>query len=133
MSERAFRGVIGALLLAALYFDWHPLLWGLVAVMIIEAVTNWRIPLLLNRAFHGQTEPAFPDSSELLHAGNTPRFGFEAERAWRLTVVAILILTVYPLNDVLWFFPWFMGFAILGAGISGVCPVLISLKLLGFR
>jgi hypothetical protein len=45
----------------------------------------------------------------------------------------MLIVTVYVFSESLWFFPWFMGFAIFGAGLSGVCPVLISLKLLGFR
>ena len=53
-------------------------------------------------------------------------------------MVAVVLLTVYALlhefgYDMLWFFPWFMGFAILGAGASGVCPVLLGLKYIGFR
>ena len=54
---------------------------------------------------------------------------FEAERAWRFVVAGFLasFLAVFQEGA------WFMGFAIFGAGLSGVCPVLVSLKLMGFR
>jgi hypothetical protein len=35
--------------------------------------------------------------------------------------------------EVLWFIPWFMGFAIMGAGASGVCPMILFLKWVGFK
>jgi hypothetical protein len=65
------------------------------------------------------------------------RFDFEAYRMWRITVALVLVVTFAMIHefgyDMLWFFPWFMGFAIIGAGVSGVCPGLLALRWVGFR
>lgn len=132
MSERFFRLIVGALLLAFLYFELTSAIPVLIAILLFEGVSNYRIPLLITNLRHAHAGP-FGDSSELMPEPLAPRFGFEAERAWRLSVALMLAISVYAFNEQLWFFPWFMGFAIFGAGLSGVCPVLISLKLLGFR
>jgi hypothetical protein len=65
------------------------------------------------------------------------RFAIDGLSAWRVFVASVLVsvyalLHVYGI-DVLWFIPWFMGFAILGAGASGLCPVLIGLRWAGFK
>jgi hypothetical protein len=49
-----------------------------------------------------------------------------------MLVSAYVLLHEYDI-DVLWFFPWFMGFAIMGAGASGICPVLLGLRWAGFK
>ncbi|MGA7802161.1 MAG: hypothetical protein WCC36_15255 [Gammaproteobacteria bacterium] len=136
MSERIFRLIIGATLLICLYFEPHPAAEGallvLLGLMIFEAVTNWRIPVLISRLRYGHGATV-PDDGELAVRATAPRIQFDAERAWRLSVVAMLAVSLFAFPEQLWFFPWFMGFAILGAGLSGVCPVLISLKFAGFR
>lgn len=132
MSERFFRLIVGSLLLAFLYFGLHSAIPFLIGVLVLEGVTNYRIPLLVSRLRMAGHE-AFSDSTELMPEVHLARVPFDAERAWRLVVAAMLAVTVYVFNEQLWFFPWFMGFAIFGAGLSGVCPVLISLKLIGFR
>jgi hypothetical protein len=132
MSERFFRLIVGALLLAFLYFELLGAISVLIGVLLFEGITNYRIPPVVSRLrFAGQG--AFGDSSEFTPETLLARIPFDAERAWRLAVAAMLVITVYVFNEQLWFFPWFMGFAIFGAGLSGVCPVLISLKLIGFR
>ena len=132
MTERFFRLIVGALLLVCLYFDLHTAISVLIGTLVLEAVSNYRIPLLVTRLRHaGRVE--FGDTSELIPAEHYARIPFDAERVWRLSVAIMLVLTLYPFNEQLWFFPWFMGFAIFGAGLSGVCPVLISLKIVGFR
>ena len=68
-------------------------------------------------------------SSELLP---NARFNIESERVWRI-LVGLFLVVGYSLVEALWFFPWFMGFAIFGAGISGVCPVLIAVRYIGFK
>ena len=35
--------------------------------------------------------------------------------------------------EVIWLIPWFMGFAIMGAGVSGVCPGLLLMRWVGFK
>lgn len=132
MSERFFRLIVGSLLLAFLYFDLHAGIPALIAMLTLEGVTNYRIPVLVSR-LRTAGQVGFDDSSELAPEAQLARIPFDAERAWRLSVAVMLIITVYVFSESLWFFPWFMGFAIFGAGLSGVCPVLISLKLLGFR
>ncbi len=132
MTERFFRLIVGSLLLGALYFELQMLIPLLIGVLALEGITGYRLPVLLSQ-WRAAGIPDFADSEELHPAGRAPRFAFDAERAWRLTVAAMLALASYVFHEPLWFFPWFMGFAIFGAGLSGVCPMLISLKLLGFR
>lgn len=132
MSERFFRLIVGTLLLGSLYFEISSGIPLLVGVLVIEGLTNYRIPQLVTR-MRLAGEDIFEDSSELLPEAQLARIPFDAERVWRLVVAAMLLVTVYVFNEQLWFIPWFMGFAIFGAGLSGVCPVLISLKLAGFR
>ncbi len=131
MTDRIYRAFVGVLLLVGLYLDQEPLLLGLVAVMFLEGLTNLRLPLLVGR-LAGRGGDASADGGGAIMA-MSHRFDFEAERAWRLVVPVMLLLSLYPLREFLWFFPWFMGFAILGAGLSDVCPVLILLRYLGFR
>lgn len=132
MSERFFRLIVGTLLLGSLYFEIQSGIPILIGILVVEGLTNYRIPHMVTRMRLAGTA-SFEDSSELMPEAHVARIGFDAERAWRLVVAIMLLITVYVFNEQLWFFPWFMGFAIFGAGLSGVCPVLISLKLIGFR
>ena len=132
MSERFFRLIVGTLLLGSLYFEIQFGIPVLIGLLTVEGLTNYRIPQLVTR-LRMAGAPNFDDSSELMPEAHLARIPFDAERAWRLVVAVMLVVTVYLFNEQLWFFPWFMGFAIFGAGLSGVCPVLISLKLMGFR
>ena len=65
------------------------------------------------------------------------RFDFDAIRAWRITVAVFLAGSLLLLKEqnveFVWFFPWFMGFAIMGAGASSVCPVLLFIRWIGFK
>lgn len=128
MSDRTYRLLLGTLLLVSLYFEIGYLMYFLIGMLFFEGVTNWRAPLVLRR-LQGKVEPTSipaPDRKE-------SRFDFEAERAWRLIVGLLLLVTFVGFYDKMWFFPWFMGFAIFGAGASGVCPVLIGVKWAGCR
>lgn len=132
MSERFFRLIVGTFLLGSLYFEFQGGIIFLIGLLTVEGITNCRVPGLVTRLRRAGAEE-FRDSSELIPEISRPRIAFDAERAWRLVVAGMLVLAVFVFPEQLWFFPWFMGFAIFGAGLSGVCPVLISLKLIGFR
>ena len=132
MTERLFRLIIGSCILAALYFDLRNLMIGLVTVLMFEGLTNLRIPLLISRLRYGPS--AVNSTDKVLWPINALfPISFDAERAWRFTVAVLLVLTYLMYYQQMWFMPWFMGFAIFGAGLSGVCPMLISLRLIGFR
>ena len=131
MSDRIYRLLVGSLILIGLYYDLHGLMVGLIAVMLFEGLTPWRMPVLVAKYNHVQL-PAC--SQRVLWGGNSAfNIPFHAERAWRLVVAMMLTVTYLLFYDAVWFFPWFMGFAIFGAGLSGICPVLIFLQLLGFK
>jgi hypothetical protein len=132
MTERIFRLFIGAFILTALCLEQRPLMIGLITVLLFEGFTNWRIPLLASRLRYGSdAPPAIEKACWPIHAFF--KIDFDAERAWRFTVAIMLCITYLIFYEQAWFIPWFMGFAIFGAGLSGVCPMLLSLKLLGFR
>lgn len=128
MTNRTYRFILGALLLLALTLDMTTLMYGLIGVMLIEGITNWRIPTVVNRLV-----PAWRDMDMCAHAPTPYRFKIEAERVWRLLVGVLLVISYVLYFQTLWFFPWFMGFAILGAGASGICPMELTLKKIGFR
>lgn len=128
MSNRTYRLILGTLLLVSLYFEISFLMYFLIGMLFFEGATNLRLPLLLSKLQGESAENSGPLPSQ---ANN--RFNLEAERAWRLIVGLMLLITYVFFYDKLWFFPWFMGFAILGAGASGVCPVLIGVKWAGCR
>lgn len=129
MTERTFRIILGAILLAALYFDWRQVIYGYIVVLTFEGITNWRIPTLLSRLQGNSTA----GSDCALSPGDKARINFEAERALRLVVAAFLVVSYFLFNKELWFFPWFIGFALFGAGLSGICPMVMGFRWVGFR
>ncbi len=130
MSNRLYRLLFGLLLLIALYFDAYPLIYTLVGVAVFEAITNLRVPVVVSR-LRGIDAPDATEGS--LGIAFHTRTEFEAERGWRLLVATMLVLSVFVFPEPLWLFPWFLGFAILGAGISGVCPMFLALKWAGLK
>lgn len=130
MDIRTYRLILGASLLVSLYFDFAYLMHALIGILFFEGITNWRLPLLVQKlrgsAIAGADKNQAPPHRKY-------RFNFEAERAWCLVVASMLLITYVLFYDLLWFFPWFMGFAIFGAGVSGVCPVQTGLKWAGCK
>lgn len=127
MTERTFRLVLGVLLLVMLYLEWAPLVGLYVALLLFEGITNWRVPIVVSRLRYGGAHPARPAA-----APGSCRFPFEAERALRIVIAALLGVSYFVLHDALWFFPWFIGFALTMAGITGICPIAILMRRLGF-
>lgn len=132
MSERVFRLCIGTCILAALCLELPALMTGLIVVLLFEGLTNWRIPVLVSRLRYGVGAAPVVEKICWPIRGFF-KINFDAERAWRFSVAILLCITYLMFYDQAWFIPWFMGFAIFGAGLSGVCPMLLSLKLIGFR
>jgi len=133
MTERTFRIIFGALLLAGLYLEWPALVWTLVGILLFQGVTNWRIPKLLSRLRYGTEVPIGACCRSNPAGGPPSRYHIEAERLLCLVVAALLAPTYGPWNAQLWVVPWFIGFALIGAGLSGMCPMILALKRLGFR
>jgi hypothetical protein len=128
MSERIFRLLLGATLLSILFFELNDLLYLYIGIITFEGLTNWRIPNLISKLRQG---PAYLEITA--DAPRTYRYNFDAERAFRLVIAMLLFVSCFVFPETLWFFPWFVGFALFMAGITGICPISISFKKLGFR
>jgi len=127
VSERTFRIVQGVYLLFALFLEIDIMIYIFIAVFLFEAVSNWRIPMMVTKLRFG---------SSTVSAENVmvrqPRFNFEAERMLRITVDIFLIgFVLYP--EVLWFMPWFLAVMLLIAGITKMCPMVLFFRYFGFR
>jgi len=131
MSERQFLFLVGFYILASLYVEIELMIYALCAWLLFEAATNVRLTTVSQRIIK-KTVPA-----GLTVFQSNVRFSFDAFRAWRIVVAIMLggsMLLLHEENvEVVWFIPWFMGFAILGAGVSGVCPVLLLIRWIGFK
>jgi hypothetical protein len=130
MTERTFRIFLGAVLLVALYFELPMVVYGYIVVLLFEGITNWRIPILLSRLSGGDLQV---NTECTLSPGDKARINFEAERVLRLVVAGFLIVSFIVFGKELWFFPWFIGFALFGAGLSGICPMVMGFRWAGFR
>ena len=130
MNERIFRIILGTVLLLSLYFDLRQVIYGYILILFFEGITNWRIPILVSRLRADRNAVAAVDASP---SGTGARFNFEAERALRLAVAVFLVVSYVVFPKELWFFPWFIGFALFGAGLSGICPMVMGFRWSGFR
>lgn len=131
MTERMYLFLVGAYILLALYLENTYMIYGLSAFLVLEGISGIRLTRLMQKARHVSL------SSGLVYFNTKARFGIDGLSAWRVFVAIVLVATYVLIHeygyDVLWFFPWFMGFAILGAGASGICPVLLALRWAGFK
>jgi hypothetical protein len=99
MTNRTYRLLLGIAILLILYFDLTLAMYGLIGVLFIEGLTNWRIPLLVNRILQRPAEQREPRAN---------KWPPQAEQAWRLLIGAMLLLTAVVFKDVVWFMPWFL-------------------------
>ncbi len=128
MSERFFRIILGSSLLLFLFLGSRELVLGFIGLLLFEGITNWRIPILVSRLRYGA------DFQQAVQAcGGKPLLNFEAERALRLVAAALLIISYLIIGETVWFFPWFIGVMLLIAGLTNICPMVMTLRVVGFR
>jgi hypothetical protein len=121
---------VGVLLLTGLYFNLQSLVYTVIAMLFIDGITQYWLSqsaCRLMRLMLRQTSSCMVSSSNQNY-----RFNIEAERLWYLIIGSSLFISVH-FFEMLWFFPWFIGFAIFGFSISGVCPLQIGLRRAGFK
>ncbi len=130
MSEKNFRIVLGTWLVLGLLVDSPHVIYALVALLLFEGVTNLRVPGVLAGVRAGAASSVAEAAAD---ANPNARVAFEAERGLRLIVATLILIPMSGVADFLWFLPWFVGFALIGAGLSGICPMVLALRWLGLR
>lgn len=126
MTDRIYRLIVGAILLISLYFNLQYLIYALIIMMLFEGITNWRIPLIINK-MRGA------NSNLDINANSNYSVSVEAERIWRLFIGLTFAISFVLFPGQLWIVPWFLAFVIFGAGASDVCPGLLAVKKLGCK
>lgn len=130
MSEKNFRIILGAWLIMGLLINSPYVIYALVGLLLFEGVTNLRVPCLITRARFGN-QPDAENEAEKFNLN--ARSSFEAERGLRVIVAALIVVPMITATELLWLLPWFVGFALIGAGLSGICPMVLALRWLGMR
>lgn len=131
MNERFYLLFVGLYILCALYLEVDVMIYILSCLLLFEGVTNIRLSTTIQKIRNVSLEPG------LVIVKHNQRVNIEGLRAWRVLVAFVLTSTYVLLHiynvEFLWFFPWFLGFAIMGAGVSSMCPMLMFLQWVGFR
>ena len=132
MSENSYRVILGISLLLGLYFELYYFIYGISVVLLLEALTNYTLPKL----YCSLANSLHPEGKEYIYVRDSfkhrHKINIESERVWRFMVGLIVAVSFYFYQQ-LWFVPWFMGFTIFAAGISGICPMFLMLRLIGFK
>lgn len=126
MSEKNFRIILGAWLITGLLINSPAVIYALAGLLLFEGVTNLRVPGLVARV-------RFGEAAETAATNPAARTNFEAERGLRLIVAMLILVPMLSGAKLLWLLPWFVGFALIGAGLSGLCPMVLALRWLGLR
>ena len=130
MSNRQYRLLLGTLLLIALYIEQPTIIYVLIAVSLFEGLTNFRITKIISCLRHkNEGNP----QEGALGLDFKVRTKFEAEQGMRLMTATMLSISIFAFPQTTWFIPWFMGLAILGAGVSGVCPLYLVMRWAGLK
>jgi hypothetical protein len=128
MSERTYRFVLGLSLIVVLYFHWEPLEYVYVSVLLFEGLTGFRITVMLARMRTGDGAVA---SSPPPRANY--RFNFDAERGMRLWFGGFMAATFLALPADFWFVNWIIAISLFLSGLVNYCPMVGTLRWLGFR
>lgn len=104
-------------------------------VLTLEGLSGWLLPAVTRRYFGKGNEVTVAAGNAHCSPESQSECGipFSAERMFRFILVTFLIVSVQLFPEILWWMPWFVGFALIGAGLSGICPMVMALRWLGFR
>lgn len=131
MSERFYIFIVGLILVTSLYLEQHLVVYVITAWLMLESLTNVRLPKLLQKARNVELSPDMrtPDKPH--------RFEFSAIRAWHFMFALIVLTTDVLVHqygiDTLWPLPWILALTALAAGITTICPLYSLLVYAGFR
>lgn len=131
MSERFYIFIVGLILVSSLYLEQHLVIYGIAAWLMLESISNVRLPQLLQKARKIELSPDMrtPDKPH--------RFEFSAIRAWHFMFAAFVLTTNALVNqyavDALWPLPWILPLTALAAGVTTICPLYSLLVYAGFK
>ena len=134
MSERIFRMILVAMLFAALtmsaLLESQVPVYVVLGIIAFEAITNWRVPIIVTRLRYGNNYKEYLKTPE---PNKSLLGGIEAERFLRVAVFGFVCLPYFISIEYIDFMPWFVATALLLAGVTNICPMVMFLKSVGMR
>lgn len=127
MTERWYRLVQGIYLIVALYLENDAMVYAFMVLLMLEAITNLRLPVLLLRLSGSWDKLEYESETECY------TFSIDSERLLRVVVVLFLLLSYVLFPEPVWFFPWYVGAMLLLAGITNICPMVMMFQFVGFK
>ncbi len=124
-----YRIILGGLLLILLGINSVEGVYFIIGLLVFEGLTNARVTILVSKARFGDDYLSHVNACE----GEKSAIPFDAERMLRLLVAAFLIVTYILYSELLWWFPWFIGIMLCSAGLTGICPMVMILRAIGFK
>ena len=99
-------------------------------IITIEAITNWRVPIIITRLRYGADYKQYLNTPK---PGNHIMSKLEAERILRVFVLIFVCLPYFISIQYIEFIPWFVATALILAGVTNICPMVMFLKFTGMR
>lgn len=134
MSERVFRLIMGGMLFIALtsamILESQMPVHIVLSILAFEAITNWRIPIIITRLRYGEAYKKYIDEPV---PTNRLLSRLEAERMLRIVVIVFVFLPNIISFQYIEFLPWFVATALVLAGVTNICPMVMSLRSFGMR
>ena len=129
MTERAYRIIIGILIIVFLFFHIDYAMWSLMLLMSFEALTNWRVPIITSKIL-------YPNDVIIVSEGENQNstVNYEAERMLRWVAMTLMLMgMVNYTEDLFWYLPWLVGLMLLISGVTGICPMVMALRKIGLK
>ncbi len=128
MSERTYRFILGFTLVLVLYFHWEPLEYVYISVLLFEGLTGYRITVMTARIRTGKGDVVSSPPPRPNY-----RFKFDAERGMRLWFGGFMALAFFALPADYWFVNWVIAISLFLSGLVNYCPMVGTLRWVGFR
>ncbi len=134
MSERIFRIILGVMIFIALtttaLLETNIPLYIVLGIIAFEALTNWRVPIIVTRIRYGENYKQYlktpPVNDRLLGK-------IEAEHFLRIAVIFFICIPFFIPVMYIEFIPWFVATALILAGVTNICPMVMFLRFAGMR
>jgi hypothetical protein len=127
MTEKQFRLISGPLVLLIIYLDSNPIYYAFIGIQLLEGITNQRIPIIISRLRHGK------DHEFAEEVNPHYRINFHAERMLRFTTALFISCAVFLMPEHGWMLSSFVGLMLLLAGLTSICPMILLLRMIGFK
>jgi signal transduction histidine kinase/CheY-like chemotaxis protein len=113
-----------ATLIPLFYFEKENVIFGIIALLLFEGISNIRVPIFCSIIREDQKVKKL-----ILYFTDF----LSPDRVLRQVLAAFIYISTQVYGENLWFFPYFIASALVYSGVTNICPMLFALKKLGLH